>query len=320
MASKKKAEAISQYDDLLCRCSLTDTGTIPRTPPLEASPDVIPSGSTPVADPALHFKETYEKNVAQPVVGEQENLIYVRGKNLAEYAQNGDVYVYWARKADLNKPSTWKNNQLMTTDGKGSFPLLDVEPEAIAVATTPFTWTPGATLDNQDVVLIGVLATNDHPNPVPSLRSTVDFNVWVSKRGGVGAFTTKVHPKPKPQTKVTLNGDFKFAEGGIADVLITATEVPVGTYVSLELTTPVDGNIIKIPPTEIKQSPQTIGVQANFPPNYSSQIVTKIAVTPGAVPGANNSVLVRAQYTPPSTEGGPVKPVVLARYSIHFDA
>jgi len=309
--------ATSQYDDLLCRASLADTGTIPRTPPLEESPDVIPVGTAAVLDPKVYFTGNYGKNVAKPVVAEEANLIYVRGKNLAPAVQNGDVYVYWARAEDLDSPSKWQGNQLLTVEGHGSFRLTDVEPGAITVATSAFTWTPDAALEGKSAVLIGVLATNDHPNPVPTLRSPLDFNRWVSKQGGVGAFKTTVVSKPKPDPTVTLSGDFKLAEGGLAEFLVTVTDMPLGTEVSLKLTTPVDGHTISIPQTRITQNPQTIGVSATVPQNYTSQIETRIAPAGSGVPGSNNSVVTRAQYTPPGASG-PVRPVLLARYSIHF--
>lgn len=319
MPENDNEETTSQYDDLLCRASLADTGTVPRTPPLEESPDVIPVGSSGVDDPAVYFTETYDQNVAKPVVADENNLIYVRGRNLGEAAQNGDVYVYWARAEELNDPSRWKGNQLLTEDGHGSFRVTDVEPQAVAVATTPFTWTPDASLADTDVVLLGVLSTNDHPNPVPALRSPLDFKRWISRRGGVGALRTTVIAKPKPETKVTLTGELKFAEGGLADLLITATDIPAGTYVSLKLSTPVEGKIISIDPTKITQNPQTVGIQAQLPANYTAQMESKVALPPDGVPGPNNSVSVRAQYTPPPEGGGPVKPVLLARYSVKFD-
>jgi hypothetical protein len=295
-------EAASQYDDLLCRASLADTGELPRTPPLKESPDVIPSGSTAVVDPGTYFTANYAKKVAKPVVSEEKNLIYVRGKNLAPLAQNGDVYVYWARETELDDPAAWQGNQLLTDTGQGSFPVTGVEPGSITVATTPFVWTPDA-LANTKVVLIGVLATNDHPNPVPTLKPPFTFDAWIAKQGGVGAFQTTVAPKPPSDTTLTLSGDLKFVEGGPVEILIS---------------TPVEGRIITIPLTKITQNPQTIGVSATLPANYTSAVETKIALARGSTPGPNNSVVTRVQYLIPAASG-PVKPVILERCSIRFN-
>jgi len=320
MVKNAETEAAYQYDDLLCRCSLSDTGTIPRTAPFRESPDVIPVGTKPIDDPQTYFSGNYDQNVAQTVYTEEANLIYVRGRNLKELPQNGDIYVYWARQSDIDHPSRWKGNQLMTVDGHGSVRVTDVAPQAIVAGATAFTWTPDASFEEASVVLIGVLATNDHPNPVPDLNPILlwSFDSWVAKKGGVGAFQTTVKAKPKPKSTVKLKGDMKFAEGGLGDVLITAADMPLGSIVSLTLSTPVDGKTVSIPPTKITANPQTFGTQATFPAGYTASIDSTITVI--GIPGLNNSVSARFQYTPPppAGTGGPVRPVVIARYSIHF--
>src|SRR6185369_12101294 len=142
------------YEDLLCRCSLADTGEIPRTPPLEESPDVIPSGTTAVDDPRVYFTGNYDQNVAKPVVADQQNLIYVRGRNKSDIDQSGDVYVYWAPQDQRNDPSVWQRNQLLTIEGHGFFPVVAVPPEEILVATSPFVFTPDAGLADQNIAII----------------------------------------------------------------------------------------------------------------------------------------------------------------------
>src|SRR4029079_17224799 len=90
--------------------------------PVGAPPGVSPKGGQPVADPTTYFTDTYDNNVAKPVVVNLNNFIYIRGKNLSDTDQAGVAYVYWARVADLDRPSRWKNNALLTSMG---LPFLD---------------------------------------------------------------------------------------------------------------------------------------------------------------------------------------------------
>jgi hypothetical protein len=87
------------------------------------------------------------------------------------------------------------------------------------------------------------------------------------------------------------------------DVLITATDVPIGSEVWFASGTPLaDGKVIAIPPTKITQNPQTWGTQANIPPQWKTKFSGAYRSNGGS-PGPNFDVSLRVQFVPtPSSQ------------------
>jgi len=311
------------YEDLLCRCSLADTGEIPRTPPLEESPDVIPSGTTAVDDPRVYFTGNYDQNVAKPVVADQQNLIYVRGRNKSDIDQSGDVYVYWAPQDQRNDPSVWQRNQLLTIEGHGFFPVVAVPPEEILVATSPFVFTPDAGLADQNIAIIGVLATNEHPNPIPSLKPPFDFDAWVSRKGGVGTLETKVAPPPEKPKTVYTNAQFTLANyDGVVSFNLRTNNMPLGSTVSFHSSKPdKDGKPIQSGPVKVTANPFVFTVDASVAANFDTRVHFDLTLPTGQLPTLDNYVSVSASQLPKEGGGsGPVKPVLLAQYNTQIKA
>lgn len=321
MAIRRKKSASYTYDDLLCRASLTDDGTIPRTPPLQESPDVIPSGKTEIPDPGTYFDQNYDQNVAKPVVAEQQNLIYVRGKNLGELPQNGDVYVYWAPYELRNDPAVWKNNKLLTTGGHGSVPVVDVQPDAVAAATTPFAWTPDAALAGQAVTILGVLSTNEHPDPVPSLKPPFDFDFWITRKGGIGAWKTTVEQPPAPPKTALTDAAFALANAaGAVTFTLRASGMPVGSIVAFRSSEPDrQGNPIKAGPTRITVDPFVVSVDADVDANFQTRIAFEVTLPQGQRPATGNALSMSASQIPPGGGTAP-RPVLLAQYETQIKA
>jgi hypothetical protein len=321
MKIRRKKES-APYEDLLCRCSLADTGEIPRTPPLEESPDVIPSGAVAVEDPKTYFTGNYEQKVSKPVIAGQQNLIYVRGKNLGELDQNGDVYVYWAPQDQRNDPSVWQRNQLVTSDGHESFPVNAVPPDAVLVATSPFVWTPDPGLADKQVALLGVLATNEHPNPIPSLRPPFDFDAWIARRGGIGTLETKVEPAPVAAKTFYTNARFAMTNlAGVVTFTLRTSNVPVGSTVSFQSSKPdKDGNPIAAGPTRVTINPFVFTVDAPVDANFDTRVTFELTLPGGQLPTLDNYVSLAASQLPQATGSGPVKPVLLAQYNTQIKA
>lgn len=316
--STRKKNASYVYDDLLCRASLSDTGEIPRTPPLEESPDVIPVGSTKVEDPHTYFTGNYNENVAEPVVAEEQNFIYVRGKNLSELATNGDIYLYWAPQDQRNEPAVWQGHQLLTADGHGTVLLPNVEPDAVAVGETPFSWIPDSAMGGREVAIMAVLATNEHPNPVPSLKPPFNFDAWIARKGGIGTWKTLVkEAPPKPKTVIT-NAQFalKNTEGMVTFALRTSN-MPIGSIVSFRSSKPdKDGNPIESGPTKVTVNPFVFTIDANVEANFNTRIEFDLTLPTGQKPTADNYVGVGASQIPQ----GSSKPILLAQYNTQIKA
>jgi hypothetical protein len=311
MSSKDSLE----YNGILVRTSLDDHGVIPRTAPLEASPDVIPVGTKPVADPVIYFTETYDQNVSKPVVSGTVNYVYVRGKNLDAIPQTGEVYLYWARQADLDNPNKWKQNQLLTAGGRGSVTVPDVPAGGIAVATDPFAWTPTPELAGTSVALLGVIATNEHPNPIPGLKSPIVFKRWIASNGEVGALETPVGPPPKPVATFSTTGHYALSNvAGEVSFTLRAVKLPPGGTVSFKCSEPdINGNPIEMPPQAINNDPFVWVVKATVKANFTTELKFDLFLQVGTKAAADNTLSVSATQTPPPT-GGPVKPVLFADY------
>lgn len=288
-----------EYDGILVRASLEDEGTIPRTGALQESPDVSPQGKSAVGNPPSFFKRTWGENVAQPVVAEQRNLIYVRGNNLGMEPQDGTITVYWSREGDLDDPEIWKRNQLLTTAGEGEEDMGLVQQADIGVGSTPFTWTPDISLVGESIVFIGVVATNEHPDPVPRLRSPIDFDRWISREGGIGAFQTTIERPPEPVATVKTSGQYDLGNtAGVVSFYLRATNFPAGSTVSFKAAElDANGNPIELKPTKIQTSPSVHIVDATVPANFKTELTFELILPEGELAGADNSLMVYAgQY------------------------
>jgi len=312
MSTRRRNVVAYPYDGILCRASLADTGEIPRTPPVEESPDTIPYGTRAVENPRLFFTENYDQNVAKPVVAEQQNLIYVRGRNAGELAQNGTVYVYWAPQEQRNDPSVWQRNQLLTVDGHGQFPLTDVPAGEIAVATTPFTWTPDASLGGTNAAILAVIATNEHPNPIPFLKPPFDFDAWVARQGGVGTLQTVVEKAPELPKTLFTNVRFTLTNTeGVVSFILRTNNMPLGSVVSFRSTQPdINGDPIEAAPLTVTVNPFVLLVDAQVPANFETRMIFDLTLPAEQLPTADNSISISASQM---SGGTPPKPILLAQ-------
>ena len=304
------------YTGILVRASLEDNGKIPRSGPLQESPDTIPFGSVPVDDPQQLFKDSYDENVSKPLVADQKNVIYVRGKNGGDFAQAGEVYVYWANEDDLNNPTKWKQNQLLTTLGRASEDLPPIEEDEIAVTENPFEWSPDAELAGQSVAVIGVIATNERPNPVPGLRSPINFDRWISEQGGVGALQATVEAPPEPSPTLGTSGQYDLGnEAGTVTFRLRTKNIPIGSTVCFKAAKPdAEGRPIEVGSTRVTNNPFSVSIDVELYKNYSSQLEFKLFLPDAELADPDNEISVEVSQLP-ATSGGPSRPVVLGKYA-----
>lgn len=323
--------ASDTYNGILVRASLQDTGSLPRTPPLRESPDVSPQGSVLIGDPVKYFTDTYDQNVGKPVLQNQTNFVYIRGKNIGVTPQAGVAYLYWARESDINTPSRWKNNQLLTTGGDDKLALAEASPGDIVIGDVPFVWEPPSDTSAKNYELIGVIATNDHPNPVPGLRDVgFKFDTWVTNQGGVGTLQTTVQPPPKPSATVSTTGlyDLKNKAGDVS-FFIKTTGIPIGSQVSFKAAKPdAGGGSIDIPLTTVNQDVFKTGTEVTLDADYSSPITFNLFLKSGTLPAAGNTVTLyvgiyeealgkaeKGEHRVYAEESGTPKFVILAQYT-----
>lgn len=164
------APTLGLIPDIYMRDAVGDTGAIPWTGSISASPDVIVLPS-PVADPQLAFGEgSGTENSAvlgYKVESGQDNSIYVRVRNRgAAAATNVVATVYWSEVSTLVMPSTWNLIGSVTLPSVPATDALTVSPE--------LTWLQA---DIPSVDHYCFVATLHHPNdPAPPTPGPLDWN------------------------------------------------------------------------------------------------------------------------------------------------
>lgn len=288
-----------KYDDLYIRATLTDPGNIPRTGMgLSQSPDIIPYGIMPVDNPQTFFTgDNFNKVLSKDIIYNAPNYIYNRGINYAAEARSGDMYCYYCPSNLLLYPSTWRQNVLYTSTGVDHVRVTANAANAPFATPEPVVWVAPYPPPNSHFCMISRVVTEQHPNPIPNTGSYSDFSTWVANNGGIGWRNVTVVAAGSPEILFTSAYD-QGDEGGLMDVLITATDAPIGSEVWFASGTPLaDGKVIQIPPTKITQNPQTWGTQANIPPQWKTTFSGGYRSN-GGVPGPNFDVSLRVQFVP----------------------
>ncbi|MCK4787425.1 MAG: S8 family serine peptidase [Desulfobacteraceae bacterium] len=156
--------------DIYLRDAVGDTGTVPWTGSISASPDVIVLPSS-VADPQLAFGEGSGTENSATLGYEAEsvhdNTIYVRVRNRGgSPATNVIATVYWSEVATLVTPSTW---HLIGNVTLPSVPVGDV-----LTVSPALTWLSAAIPATGHYCFV---ATLQHPNdPAPPTPGPLDWS------------------------------------------------------------------------------------------------------------------------------------------------
>ncbi len=326
----------NQYDDILVRTAKDDHGYMPRSGNYLGSPDVIPFGDMGVQDPQGLFgtQEAYEgsDSSASPkhIIAGQTNQIFMRGKNLSQGQESGRAYLYYARRAKLNTPNSWYNNQLTTRSGAPFVKVQANERGDIVVIDGPFEWRP-TDHGNTPYVLIGVVGTANNPNPVESLKQSDDllqsnfsFEKWIDKRAGVGAglFTTKPAPSVHPTFSATAEFDLRNTENTV-QFEVQGKNLPCGAVIAFKASTPdVNGSIIEMSAVTVHEDGSiNQAVPATVPRNFKTDVSFTYSAE-GSAPPAGATLTIIAGQTVGSSGGGggfgPTRFDELVSYTVSF--
>lgn len=207
---------MAEYDGLLMRDSLADTGVVPSPGYYYHSPDVIAHAQ--VADPQTFFAGNYSSNPNQPIQGGSRlNLIYVRAKNLSTAAKSGwFIHAYRANSSLFMTPSIWLGNKLSTASGNDYVTIGTVQPNQVIVGNDNFVLDAIA---NNLYCLIGVVSATNTPS-IPASFSTYSAYVdWVHQNQNVcGNNLTLV--RDYPNRSYERNDSFSNPESSAVPVLI----------------------------------------------------------------------------------------------------
>lgn len=263
---------MTQYDDLFLRGNLSDNGEIPKPGTQFQSPDVIPYGPGPVVDPRTTFANNYNQYVAKPLQINAQNYLYLRAKNFKDGPQEGTASIYYAPANIILFPSVWRENILSTSDGRTGTPVRAAMYGDIAITTDPLTWIPQVPPPETHYSLIGLVATPEHPNPIPNINSIDDLAIWLAKNGGIGMMNVQSVTAGSP----TFTSTVPYQQGDRAyrvAIMIECVNVPMGSWVGFSAGTPTGDMPIFLPKTEVTSEPNfQAGITTNVPENYATHI------------------------------------------------
>ena len=308
------------YDGMLVRTDLEDHGEIPRQGTLSNTPDVIPSGNHVVSNPQGYFSGNYDEYVNQDINYEGRNYIYIRAKNLFPpdppgSPLNGTVYLYYAKTSQLNHPEDWKNNILKDKNGNPTQEITAYKMDDIVVSLVPYVWyAPAQPTDGDTYNLIGVVGTENNPNPIPDLTGTIDFENLVANNGGIGWLNLPLPKPPVPTWSTTAQFDIEKPQGEFL-FQIRAEGIPAGATFSFVAEKPnLAGGTIQLPKTTISRDPFNAALTEILPENWSSGITFELDLQ-GLQLSSTNKVSMSILKEESSGGSGPAKYVTLASYS-----
>ncbi|GAA1956544.1 hypothetical protein [Catenulispora subtropica] len=177
------------YQDILIRDNFADTGQIPTTGTICASPDIIPYGRDVLGFEEMQQAMNRDLGKAFLTRG-QPNNIYIRAKNIKPEPTHGTVEMYWAPPSLLLAPSQW--GVIEAPSGGRLLPLVNgqrnqtIQAQEVCAASQAFEWMGSAAVDTNHYCLIAKVSTDDHHDPMPrSFATNVEFANWVANNPSV---------------------------------------------------------------------------------------------------------------------------------------
>jgi hypothetical protein len=276
--------ATEQWDDLHFRHYLGDTGKYPTSGVLSGSPDIIPLGRVPVADPQyLIDGGNWATDFGGATYASEPNYIYLRGQNLSAGAATGKLYLYYSPASLL----LWPTDPLDPSKGWAKHPLktdrgaqwIDVSAGSSERFCTlePFRWIP-APIHNDHYCMIARLVTERHPNEIPAVGTLTDFAAYISQHPNM-AWRNVVTINPSSAVTTRTVNYSQGSEGGVVYINLNCTYVPDGSAVSFSSGTPGPKPLIHKEKTTVRNEVDddgvphfTVTVRTTIPANWTSDI------------------------------------------------
>jgi hypothetical protein len=274
-----------QWDDLHFRHYFGDTGKYPTSGVLSSSPDIVPLGREPVADPQyLIDGANWGADYGGATYASEPNYIYLRGENLASAAASGKLYLYYSPASLL----LWPIDPLNPNDGWSKHPLttdrgaqwVDVSADAGQRFCTvePFRWVPKP-IANDHYCMIARIVTERHPNDIPAPGTLTDFAAYISQHPNLAwRNVTTINPA-KPVSTTTVDYS-QGSKGGEVYINLNCTYVPDGSAIAFTCGTPGPRPLINKSKTTVRNEVDpdegiprfTATIRTVIPANWSSNI------------------------------------------------
>jgi hypothetical protein len=283
---------MSTYQGILVRNNLQDVGTIPRSGAYTGCPDIIPYGQVIVNDPVATFcsPDAYAKDFGGQITAGNVNYVYVRGKNLNSTADTGQAWLFYAPSSVVCNPTTWLNNHIPQVAPGSSPPPVSIpaQPNSVGVVAQPFVWLNPVLPDSgQHYCLVAMVASAGETiqQIVAAANQIVDgasLGAWILNNPGVGWRNVVTTPSGSADISTITSYTLPYSAPSTMHFTLNCKNMPAGSQVSFQFTTPTRDQAITLPPTTIP-IPQggkagdlvpsiNIGVTAKVPANYQSQV------------------------------------------------
>lgn len=285
---------MSNYNGIFLRSALGQGNGIPRQGSQNMSPDILLLGIEPVASPAI-FAQHYDQQFNMPLLAQQSNYIYLRGKNYSDQPINdeGDSRprLFWTKASLLAWPQTWTE---LSTGPSGETFSLKADPGSVGVTNRPYVWTP-ENISNDHYCLVAVVPSPGYDNQIPDGQIS-DFPAFAAMHGGI-AWTDVTVENSKTLTVSGKGMLFDMgSESGEIQFTIMCTNVPVGCLVSFSAGSPGTNPAIYLAPTVVATFPSfNTGIVCSVPAGYVSDIYFSLVV-PSGHDISNARVTIRAAY------------------------
>ncbi|MCI1640283.1 MAG: C1 family peptidase, partial [Bacteroidales bacterium] len=266
------SEVYPLYNDYFLRDSLNDFGQIPVSGTLCYSPDIVPAGMTILENPSKTLEENWFKDMGKDIVGNTDNHIYLRGRNLSDEAKNIKLYLYYSKASLLLFPSLWKNNSIKNSNGNDYYEGSVSRQGEVLVSESSFLWKPDKISKDDHYCLIARAETSAHPNPVPDIDKISDFAKFIAENPGFVWRNVSVTSKDTPSFSVALD----YEQGTGAEemyFIISCLNNTKGSSVSLTCGAKGPQPAINIPRTKINQENFIVGTVAEVPAGFKGNIV-----------------------------------------------
>lgn len=237
---------------------------------LTQSPDIVPSGQSPMSQEEL--LGSWIAELGQPLVKGAVNHIYLRCRNLLPQGQAISLSLYWAPASLQLYPRQWRDNAIATGAGATSVALTATAQGQPLATDTSFLWTPGEIASGDHFCLITRASTDAHPNPIPDCDRIDDWSLFLADNPLIASRNMAMVDRDVP----SLSQSMLFDLGSLsAKVYFTVTAVKgmAGASVALSCGSSLPQPQIDLPKTEVPADGFVAGVTAEIPAGFCDSLV-----------------------------------------------
>lgn len=242
--------------------------------PWSASPDVVPTGATPISDPERLVVD-YNTDLGSPVLPGQINFVYVRGLNTGSAPATARFWLFYTPSNLMLWPQTWRSDGITVNGQPQNFVEVTIAPGQVGAGpafvwqapplpagntycliayaeNAPLSQPPQAPLPASPLPSTDALAQYVSGNPALAWRDTVEVSAAV----------------PTWQQVIPVTGP---PEGGSLMLGIQCQNMPTDGYVAFSVPGPDAASTVHMPKTQISYPSMAITFPVTWPPNFATE-------------------------------------------------